>query len=182
MGSKYRGLTVEASVINDRLEMYYGREIDGRPRYRISWTTAETEKRIGEFNEFYGSIYLRTFKGIKEVPKYPYDKDRWVLEKLFYIKNPELVSEKPGSYEPFHILKDSTGAYLPLNWKVIDFIVSYAEQKPVGIKLTDKDFKADEQKAIDMDTKYFEDILEDQGRSPLFAFENSVFVDATKRF
>lgn len=172
---------MDAESINDRLELYYGRELDGRPRYRVVWSTTQLEKRVGEFNEFYGSIYLRTFTGMKEVPKYPFDKDRWVVEKLFYIKNPEIIAEKPGSYEPFYVMKDALGNFLPLNWKAVDLAVSFAEARPVGITLTDKDWNAQEQEEIDTDTRYFEDVLNDQGRSPLFAFENSVFVDSTRR-
>lgn len=172
----------DVDVINDKLELYYGREIDGRPRYRVVWSTTQIEKRIGEFNEFYGNIFLRTFKGIKDVPKYPYDQDRWVIEKLFYVKNDEIISEKPGSYEPFYIFKGPQGEFLPLNWKVVDFAVSYAESKPVGIKLTDKDFQEQEMKEIEAEAEYFMADLDNHGRSELFAFENSVFVDSTRRF
>jgi len=167
-------------TINERLELYYGREIDGRARYRVVWSTDLTEKRIGEFNEFYGHIYLRTITGLKEVLKYPYDQNRWVLERLFYVKNPELVSEKPGSYEPINILKDRNENYLPLNWKVIQMIVDFAEAKPVGIKLTDKDWKAEDDQLKKEETAYFETILEDQGRSALFANESSAFISSTK--
>jgi len=172
----------DVDVINQRLEDFYGREIDGRPRYRVVWSTSQIETRIGEFNEFYGPIYLRTFKGVKQLPKYPFDKDRWVVEKLMYVKNEEILSEMPGSYEPFYIAKDSEGGFLPLNWKVVDYVVAFAEAKPVGIKLTDKDWKAEEQREIEAEAAYFEDELADKGRSSLFAFENSVFVDSTKRF
>jgi hypothetical protein len=171
----------DVDVINQRLEDYYGREIDGRAHYRVVWSTSQIETRIGEFNEFYGSIYLRTFKGVKQLPKYPFDKDRWVVEKLMYIRNDEILADKPGSYEPFYVCKGPDGEFLPLNWKVVDFVVSYAEAKPVGIKLTDKDTKAEEEKELLAEAAYFEEELHDRGRSPLFAFENSVFVDSTKR-
>lgn len=173
---------MDAESINDKLELYYGRELDGRPRYRVVWSTNLTERRVGEFNEFYGSIYLRTTIGVKEVPKYPYDRDRWILEKLFYVKNKEILAEKPGSYEPVYVFKGPSGEFLPLAWKVVDMIVGFAEARPVGIKLTDKDWSAQEQQEIDKETEYFEDVLSDQGRSPLFAFENSVFVDSQRRF
>lgn len=173
---------MDLQTINDKLELYYGREIDGRPRYRTVWSTGITERRYGEFNEFYGSIFLRTTVGLKDVLKYPYDQDRWIVEKLFYIPNKEIVAEKPGSYEPFYMLKGSVGQYLPLSWKAIDLAVNFAEGRPVGIHLTDKDWNAQEQKEIDVETAYFEDRLADEGRSNLFAFENSVFVDSTRRF
>ena len=114
----------------------------------LGQVTHQTEKRMGEFNIFYGSIYLRTEKGLKEVPKYPYDRDRWILEKLFYgIRHTEVLAEKPGVYEPVHVLKDAMGGYLPLNWKVVKMIVEFAEGKPMGIHLTDKDWKEEERPA-----------------------------------
>lgn len=173
---------MDVDSINEKLLLYYGRELDGRQRYRVVWSTTQLETRVGEFNEFYGDIFLRKFVGIKEVPKYPYDKDRWVIERLFYIKNPEILAEKPGSYEPIYVLKGPTGEFLPLNWKVVDLVVNYAEKKPMGIHLTDSDFDEMEAKEKEADARYFEDVLDDQGRSKLFAFENSVFVDSTRRF
>lgn len=170
----------EKDVINERLEAYYGTEIDGRARYRVEWTTFMTEMRKGEFNEFYGSIYLRTTIGTQLVLKYPYDQDRWVIEKLFYVPNKEIVSEKPGSYEPLLILKDKNGQYLPLNWKVVQKVVDHIEGPKV--MLTDKDWKSEEDEERKREIAYFEDELADRGRSSLFASENSAFVSATKRF
>lgn len=173
---------MDVDWINEKLLLYYGRELDGRQRYRVVWSSEQFEKRIGDFNEFYGSIFLRTFTGIKEVPKYPYDQDRWVIEKLFYFPNTEIIAERPGSYEPVYVLKDGFGNFLPLNWKVVDTVIAFAEKKPVGIHLTDSDWREMEQAEIDADTRYFEEELAEQGRSNLFAFENSVFIDSTRRF
>jgi len=172
----------EQVIINERLKLYYGTELDGRPRYRVLWSTNKTEKRVGEFNEFYGPIFLRTVVGIKECLRYPYDQDRWVIEKLIYVNNPELVSEKAGSYEPVYILKDKNGDYLPLNWKVVQTVVDFAEAKPYDIKLTDKDWEAEDEQLTEKEVAYFEDVLADRGRSNLFAFENSAFLDSTKVF
>ena len=172
----------EITIINERLELYYGHELDGRPRYRVVWSTHQQERRVGEFNEFYGEIFLRSFTGMKDVPKYPYDADRWVIEKLFYIPNPEIIAEKPGSYEPIYVLKDGLGQFLPLNWKAVELVVNYAEKKPVGIKLTDSDWSDQEKEEIESETEYFADRLADDGRSPLFAFEESAFIDSTKVF
>jgi len=65
---------------------------------------------------------------------------------------------------------------------VIQIIVDFAEEKPYGIKLTDKDWKAEDQQLQDNEVAHFEDVLADRGRSNLFAFENSVFHDSTKVF
>jgi hypothetical protein len=164
-------------VVNERLALYYGTELDGRARYRVVWSTTEIERRHGEFNEFYGHIFLRTSIGIQDVKKYPFDQDRWIVEKLFFIRNPEIITEKPGCYEPLYHLKDRFGGYLPLSWKAVDLAVKFAEDRPVGIQLTDKDWNAQEQTAIEEETEYFMNTLDDEGRSPLFALENTNFTN-----
>jgi len=172
---------MEVDLINEKLLLYYGVELDGRPRYRVVWSSTQFEKRVGAFNEFYGSIFLREFVGVRDVPKYPYDKDRWIVERLFYIHNAEIIAEKPGSYEPVYVLKGPNSEFLPLNWRVVDLVINYAEKKPLGIKLTDSDWQGLEEKEVAQETEYFQDELAEQGRSNLFAFENSVFMDSTRR-
>ena len=61
---------------------------------------------------FAGSIYVRTEVGVKEVLKYPFDQDSWVLEKLINVDdNDELITKT--SYEPLYIFKDKNGKSTP---------------------------------------------------------------------
>jgi hypothetical protein len=103
---------------NDLLYKELGGQSDSLPNYRIIWSTAVTEKRHGVFNDFYGKIFVRTYEGVREVIKYPYDQDRYILERLEDARgNRELI--EPYSYEPLYVFKDKRGFYLPLNMKVV---------------------------------------------------------------
>ena len=153
--------------INQRLKDIYGYSpLDGtKAKYRVVWSTGLTEKRHGTFNDYYGHIFVRSVVATREVPKYPYDKDRWVLER--YIRTgdrPEL--DGTDHYEPMWTLKDAEGGFLPLNWKAIEIIVNALETplkaSPLAM-LEEAEKKKDEaQLARDID------FIGDMMRSPYF--------------
>ena len=110
----------EDQKINKWLAIHYGMTIVGQAVYRVIWSTRLTEHRRGRYDIFSGHIYLRTEVGVREVLKYPYDQDRWVLEKLVNVdNNDELVTKT--SYEPLYIFKDNDGNHLPLISKAVEF-------------------------------------------------------------
>ena len=167
-------------LANGHLERELGRSVyDNLPNYRVIWSTGVTEKRHGTFNDFYGKIFVRTYQGVREVLKYPNDQDRYVLERLESTAgNPELI--EPFSYEPIYVFKDKRGFYLPLNMKVIEIYTRAIKHPRSGseIKAQLEDDIAEEEKK---EVEEFMAILENVGRSPLFAYEDSVFLDSTKR-
>lgn len=74
----------ELAQINKHLKRY-GIVTDGRQRYRLVHNVNLTERRYGEFNLFYGDIFLRTEESVQETPKYPMIKPgNYILEKLVY--------------------------------------------------------------------------------------------------
>jgi hypothetical protein len=137
------------------------------------------EKRFGTFTDYYGKIFVRTVTEVRQVLKYPMDQDRWVLERIqSAVMNPELVEQY--SYEPIYVFKDKRGFYLPLNEKVVHIIVDNLKhpQTPGEIRARyEKEIEEEERREIEE----FVGILDDIGRSPLFAYEDSVFLDSTKR-
>jgi hypothetical protein len=104
--------------INQVLKNRYGTNLQGQPIFRIVWSTKQLEKRLGTFNEFYGKIFIRTFRGVNEVPKYFWVKDCWVLEKwvppqLAFTE--EIPSSNEGSYEPLFMFRNlATGEDIPI--------------------------------------------------------------------
>ena len=105
----------------------YSHDLLGRPNYRVVWSVGELEKRKGNFHEFYGPIFLREFYGVKEQPKYLYHpewRDRWILEKLEFFPNPELVSDIAGHYEPLYAFYDENGGYLKPTLRAIQFFMT----------------------------------------------------------
>lgn len=165
--------------LNDYLLREFGRGLEGLQNYRIIWSTGVTEKRLGTFTDFYGKIFVREVTEVREVLKYPYDQDRWILERVQAASmNPELVAHY--SYEPIYVFKDKRGFYLPLNEKVVTIIADNIKhpQTPGEIRARyEKEIAEEERKEIEE----FVGILDEVGRSPLFAYEDSVFLDSTKR-
>jgi hypothetical protein len=116
----------DIKAINKWLDEEYGHDLLGRPNFRIIWSTGELEKRKGVFQDFYGPIFLREWYGVKEQPKYvyhPYWRDRWVLERLDFTPNPELVSDIAGHYEPIYVFYDEKGEYQRPYMKAIQWFM-----------------------------------------------------------
>lgn len=87
---------------NKHLADKYGRFVDGRAKYRLTWSSKEFEYRRGDFGK--GFIITEENK-VKLVEKYNYCLDRWILEKLVVIDNmpKDLVSVSNVSYEPLYV-------------------------------------------------------------------------------
>ena len=108
-------------------------------------STNLTEKRRGTYDVFAGSIFIRTEFGVKEVLKYPFDQDRWVLEKLVNVdNNDELVTKT--SYEPLFIFKDKDGKFLPLERRAVEYYMHVITNgtKTNATKLQEKAAKKEE--------------------------------------
>jgi hypothetical protein len=174
--------TEPIETLNRRLTERLGTFLDGSPKYRLVWSDDQYEKRFGEFEEFCGTIYLRTFVGVREVPKYPYAKSCWILEKCIPIpeahKN-ELFTGSLYSWEPFYAFVDPQGNPLAPNWRMIEVLCAAIEGGPV--KRTDGDFVQEENKDRAEDVKKFEEEIGASQRSELFAHESAVFLDSTKQ-
>lgn len=109
--------------INKRLANTYGRNLMGQPFFRIITSNDAYETRVGTFNEFYGSIFIRSFIGAKKVLKYNYIRDRYILEMWKYEHmQPTKELPNPDGYEIIYLFEDKFGRPLPLEWKVIQII------------------------------------------------------------
>ena len=174
-----------------------GRSLDGRPIWRIVWSTSQREMRRGKFSDYYGKIFLREVEEVRNVPKYWYNPDRWVLERLTFLPpnaaiHKELLSQTSsldiqtpvynGTYEPIYVFEDKDKNPLPLHELVLEAIMHSLEFGGARIKLTDSDFRDEYFKATDLEAAYFEEQIQQDGRSSLFAFDNSVFMDSTKQY
>ena len=167
--------------INEKLVKRFGSQ-EGNPNFRLSWTTDQTEKRFGEFEEFLEGtdIFLRSFKGLREVPKYPFKPDRWVLEKFTdATKNSELANSY--SYEPFWIFeKDET--YQEPIWKAVEFLVHkflFATKE----KVTAKDIAKREQEDMDKEVDFYYDYFENESPylASQFSHGTAVFISGDEK-
>jgi hypothetical protein len=104
-----------------------GKSITGEYLYRLVWSDNILENRYGTFNEFTSpGLFVRTFTGIKLVPKYSYIKERWILEKWApgnLTRNPETPDASAGDYIPVYVFEDGKGKYLPPTRRVLEFLI-----------------------------------------------------------
>lgn len=157
-----------------------GLDYDGRPKFRIIWSTGVTEIRVGPYEIWYGAIFVSAHNGPRECLKYKADQERYVLEVLEFSKNPELPAAQQGAYEPIFIFRDSKGNFLRPNMKVLEYIC-WCIEHPSGKRSESMD-RDEEKKEEDAEVELFKNMLAEEGRSVLFEADNSVFVDSTKRF
>lgn len=109
-------------TLNGRLVEYYGIDtVTGRPIFRIVWANDEVEKRL--VDEVAGIQLL--CPEVREVKKYPYLKDLYVLERLVLvpdINQKELPTSKL-SYEPVWAYRNEAGMPMPPIWVATQFVV-----------------------------------------------------------
>lgn len=154
----------DIDLINQWLLDTYGYDLLHRPYWRIVWSVGITEKRKGEFHDYYGPIFIRKFYGVREQPKYayhPYWRERWILEKLIFgIPNPELCLDTPGSYEPIHVFYDENGNYIKPTLDAIKYFL-FLLMEPRQ-KKSASDFEDEERKEIKKEEEVFMGIMEDK--------------------
>ena len=109
--------------INRKLHELYG-SINGEdPTFRIVWSADQTEVRYGEYEDYSpGGIFLRSYVGIRRVPKYQEDPPAYVLERMIPNTNSDLI-DAFLSYEPLFFFKREDGTQLPLEWRAIEMIM-----------------------------------------------------------
>src|SRR6187402_3523840 len=110
-------------TLNTRLIDFFGTDADtGRPMFRIVWANDELEKRlVNESPE--GIHYL--FPEVKEVKKYPYLQDLYVLEQ--YVLVPEFQEHElptaKKSYEPLWAYCNDQREPRPPTWPATKLVI-----------------------------------------------------------
>lgn len=155
----------EVELINKNLKKLHGTDFTDRPIFRVVWAPSQTEKRVGEFNEFYGSIFVRTSFGMHERKKYPWVGERWVLEKLVTARVDWLPESANGHYEPIWVFEDSEKNYLAPKWFAIEFLLNQLMNKTI---LTPGDMRRDDEDKFQKEIEYFEDVISEH-TSPLMS-------------
>lgn len=167
--------------INEKLLARFGRRFD-RPAYRLSWSTTAFENRFVEGTEYIGNIKLRDVKAIQNMPKYPKDKDRWVLEILVEIPEQlkhELVGDGGLTYEPLWIFKKGNDEYQePIDNAV--FMLAWMSAAPLEqVMASDSDIYKMEKKEFDECMDIVNDSLPDLAVA--LKQGHAVFHDSTKK-
>lgn len=116
----------EAKRINEYLNLQE-HNLSGQPIFRLVWANDQFELRHGEFNEFKGSLFVRTVYGVKKSLKYPFFQGCWVLEEWF---SPEKLQsfeiKNHNGYEAIYSFRAKiNGKFqpLPLRKVVVELIM-----------------------------------------------------------
>lgn len=113
---------------NERLKENYGIDTVTRlPMWRISWAPSQFAKQFGTYNDFTDSgLFIRSVTEVREVPKYSYLKDLYVLELLMIVptaNEKDLVGAKL-TYECMHpYMHKINETYLPPNWVFTEWVI-----------------------------------------------------------
>lgn len=129
--------------INTRLKDRFGTEISlGNPNYRIINTRGLTEHRYSTFRDHDESgNFIREVSEVREVEKYPFYEDSWVLEKLVpNLGNSELIAKV--SYEPLWVFGQAGSDRHPI-WRAVEMLVN-ASKFVDRIKKSPSDIKDEE--------------------------------------
>lgn len=111
--------------INYNLEKDFGKFEDGRVHFRVVWSDDQIEKRwMTHTND--GMELL--FPEVREVRKYSYISERYVLERLVPVVGETDLTTKT-SYEPAWTFQDRFGNYLPPRYDACKFIVESMFEK-----------------------------------------------------
>jgi hypothetical protein len=113
----------QITTLNQRLIDHFGIDSNsGKPIFRIVWANDEVEKR--KMSTLDNGILL-LFPVVREVKKYPYIRDFYVLERLVVVPDfqREELADVLLSYEPVWVFKDSNDNPLPPAWDPCKLIV-----------------------------------------------------------
>lgn len=108
-------------TLNERLKEYFGLFEDGRPNWKLVWSTDETEYRSTKYTVEGFELQNET---ILLLPKYPLQQDRFILERLIPVPEgclTELTTKT--SYEPIWTFEDAVGNPIAPDWDVIQILV-----------------------------------------------------------
>lgn len=178
MASKTYVEPFDIKDINRKLKRKFG-EIEGKQKFRIVWSDAQTEFR----KLFHVSGIQLLYPEIRETAKYPYAPSQWVMERwVAHGGNAEIATMEGGTYEPVWTFRAANGESLRPVWRAADIIALSAEG---GLgRESMSDYLSKDQKQLESEIEMFEDMLGEQGPdygNQTDAFVAPVFYDATKQ-
>src|ERR1043165_5019958 len=127
-----KGCSMDINIINRRLVETHGKDFLEQPIYRVVWSEDEIEKRFGTFRDYLSgtNILIREVTEVREVKKYPYLPNQYVLEKLFINKhNTEILDNKTYTpractYEPLWSFgHERNGRAKRPVWRAIELLI-----------------------------------------------------------
>ena len=147
----------EAKKINRLLAEKYGSTLGGRPRYRLMWSEDLLEWR----DKKYEDIMLRAETNAKQLKKYSYIVDRWILEWRAGVPADIDEIKNWDGYEPVYVFHWPDGSYQEPTWFHCDFL---AFSKDNIDALTPSEAKEMERKEREASVALYRAELENEGK------------------
>lgn len=132
---------VTVELINKQLKLY-GSNIYDNPIFRVVFSENQVENRRGTFKDFSGDIFIREVTEIREVKKYPWIKEKWILERWApgsISHHPDLISMQDGVYICVYAFQDKNCNYLPPLLKVCEVLISNLLNPKRGSEILSRD-------------------------------------------
>lgn len=149
-------MTKNVTEINRLLKQHYGDDLTGRPRFRVVWADGEVEKQFGEFEDYYGNIFLRRYTGVREVKKYPWIGQKWILEKLMVNPAPDTIVGAAYTYECIFVFQNANAEYLPPVFEVAKIVI---DTLLYGTPMTKGQRESQDAQALAKEIEFFEDYI-----------------------
>jgi hypothetical protein len=128
-------LVESLEYINYKLGREFGKFDDGRQFFRVVFTEDQYEMQHGNFIDRTSSgIFIREVTETRQVKKYPWIKEKYILEGLRVIPV-ENMNDLPGtklSYEPVWVFEDKNQKYLPPKMDVCRIVIDQIRRNQEG--------------------------------------------------
>lgn len=112
-------------VLNKRLKDNFGLFEDGRPNWRLVWSTEELENRLSYFTKD-GFELLTPIMQLQK--KYPFSQDRYILEHLVPVSQTNIKDlTTKTSYEPLWTFQDENDNPTQPFWDVIELLIKQVQ-------------------------------------------------------
>jgi hypothetical protein len=166
-------------IINERLILLYGKEKQTNlPKYRVVRSETQTEKRYGSYDLLTQEtgIWLGVKQGLVEIKKYWYLTDCWLIERVEpNIDRKDIFYDK-FTYEPLFPFLDKDNNPLPLNWRVIEFMLNRLEKAEKIVK-TEEEHRLEEEKRMEKESeKVYSELDKPESTKPLPSFNVSTLI------
>ena len=125
-------------ILNKRLSDRYGLGPDNlRALWILSWSNTQYEKRHGTYRDFVSgtNILLHEVSEVREVRKYPYLENQWLLERLVPV--PELNQDELTTKLSYECIWAFRVAQQP-TWNAIEFLVDVCQKGMDEHRIVDK--------------------------------------------
>lgn len=168
----------DAEFYNEKLILLYGKEpITGQPKYRLVRSEIQTEKRYGSYDILTQDtgIWLGVKQGLVTIKKYWYMKDCWLLERVEPNTSRSNLYDK-WTYEPLYPFLDKDDKPLPLNWRVIEFMLNRLEHAEKRFKNESDHLAEEEKKQSEESDKVFGLLDAPEPTKPLPTFTTSTLL------